>query len=102
MMTTARFVRVGSRSAQAIYDANVNLLPKGWMKSDNIIFAPSNYSWDTHHLSYVPEDAKNTVLAAIKTLFAMRPQLDAGPMYPEPASHLPQAINFLLNRKKVD
>lgn len=97
-----RFVEVVSRSAQAIYDANVNLLPKGWMKSDNIIFAPSNYSWDTHHLSYVPEDAKNTVLAAIKSLFMMRPQLDAGPVFPEPDTPLPQAINFLLNKKKTD
>ncbi len=96
------FVRVVTRAAQAIYDANVDILPEGWMKSDNIIFAPSNYSWDTHHLPYVPEDAKNSVLAAIKSLLRMRPELDAGPMYPASAPPLPQAINFLLNKKKGD
>jgi hypothetical protein len=96
------FVKVVTRSAQAIYDANVNILPKGWMKSDKIIFAPSNYSWSPHHLPYVSEDAKNSVLAAVKSLMAMRPQLDAGPAFPglKPEVRLPQAINFLLQKKK--
>lgn len=96
------FVKVVTRSAQAIYDANVDILPKGWMKSENIIFAPSNYSWAPHHLGYVPEDAKNSVLAAVKSLMLMRPQLDAGPAFPGPEIRLPQAINFLLKKKRTD
>lgn len=95
------FVKVVTRSAQAIYDANVDILPKGWMKSDNIIFAPSNYSWYPHHLGYVPEDAKNSVLAAVKSLMKMRPQLDAGSAFPGITPRFPQAINFLLNKKKA-
>lgn len=79
-----RFVREVTRSAQAIYDANKNILPHGWMKSDKIIFVPANYSWAKSRLSYVPEDAENSVLAAAKSLLMMRPELDAGPVRPAP------------------
>ncbi len=77
-----RFVNAVTRSAQAIYDANKNKLPHGWMKSDQFIFVPANYSWDVSGLSYIPEDAENSVLAAAKGLLMMRPQLDAGPVRP--------------------
>ena len=77
-----RFVNAVTRSAQAIFDANVDRLPHGWMKSDKLIFVPANYSWDVSRLPYVPEDAENSVLAAAKSLLMMRPQLDAGPVRP--------------------
>ena len=98
-----RFVQAVKQAAQAIYDANKNILPKGWMKSNNIIFVPANYTWTppgSNRLRYVPEDSRNSVLAAAKALFMMRPQLDAGPVNPKPDLRVPQAIDFLLNKKK--
>lgn len=100
-----RFVKAVKGAAQAIYDANKSILPKGWMKNANIIFVPANYTWTapgSNRLAYVPEDSRNSVLAAAKALFMMRPQLDAGPLFPEPDLSVPQAINFLLNKKSDD
>ncbi len=86
-----RFVRVVTQAAQVIHDANAHLLPSGWMRSSKIIFVPANYSWTQSRLPYVPEDAKNSVLAAAKSLLLMRGRLDA-----LPATRLPAAIPFLL------
>ena len=92
-----RFVKAVTRSAQAIYDANLNRLPHGWMKNDKIIFAPANYTWGESKLPYISEDAENTVLAAAKALLLMRPELDAGPVRPGVATvHLPYPVFFLL------
>ena len=90
-----RFVRVVTQAAQAIYDANIDQLPSDWMKSDKIIFVPANYTWGTSRLSYVPEDAKNSVLAAAKSLLLMRPALGAGPVSPFSLS-LPPFLHLLL------
>lgn len=67
--------------ARIVYRENSNL-PKGWMQSDKFIFSPANYTFGTSSLTYVPEDAKNTVMGAAKALLMLRPELDAGPVYP--------------------
>ena len=90
-----RYVKAVTESVQEIYDANVNRLPQGWMKSDKIIFIPANYSWVQSQLTYVPEDAENSILAAAKQLLLMRPSLDAGPVRPRP-DVLPLNSIFLL------
>lgn len=90
-----KYVKAVTESVQEIYDANVNRLPHGWMKSDKIIFIPANYSWVQSQLTYVPEDAENSVLAAAKQLLLMRPALDAGPV--RPAASSLSSIFLLLN-----
>ncbi|MEA3231369.1 MAG: hypothetical protein U9Q05_06410, partial [Thermodesulfobacteriota bacterium] len=70
--------------AQIIYEENLDRLPRGWMKSDKFIFSPANYTFGASKLAYVPEDAENTVLGAAKALLFMRPELDAGPVWPRP------------------
>lgn len=77
-----RYVKAITRSVQTIYDENIDRLPKGWMKSDKLIFVPANYSWEKSRLTYIPEDSENSVLAAAKALLMMRPELDAGPVRP--------------------
>lgn len=71
-----------TKLAQIVYEENPDL-PKGWMKSDQFIFSPANYTFGTSSLTYVPEDAENTVLGAAKALLMMRPDLDAGPVRPD-------------------
>ena len=95
-----RYVKAVTQAARAIYDANVTRLPHGWMKNNNFIFVPANYTWETSGLSYVPEDARNTILAAAKSLLLMRPELDAGPVAPASASHLPAIMSLLLGNKQ--
>ena len=70
-----------TRLARIVYEENSDL-PKGWLKSDQFIFSPANYTFGASSLTYVPEDAKNTVLGAAKALLMMRPELDAGPVIP--------------------
>ena len=70
-----------TRLARIVYEENADL-PKGWLKSDQFIFSPANYTFGASSLTYVPEDAKNTVLGAAKALLLMRPELDAGPVIP--------------------
>ena len=70
-----------TRLARIVYEENSDL-PKGWLKSDQFIFSPANYTFGASSLKYVPEDAKNTVLGAAKALLMMRPELDAGPVIP--------------------
>ena len=65
--------------AQTVYDENNDKLPEGWMKSDKFIFSPANYTFGKSSLNYVPEDAKNSVLAAAKKLLLMRRELNAEP-----------------------
>lgn len=92
-----RFVRVIKNAAQTIYDANKNILPHGWMSSNRIIFAPANYTWTgVSYIPYVPEDAKNSVLAAAKALLKMRPQLDAGTEATTQAPVIAPLIQLLL------
>jgi len=91
-----RFVRVVKRMAQTIYDENVDRLPKGWMKNENLIFVPANYTFGKSNLSYVPEDADSSVLAAAKALLEMRPKLDAGPVRPPGNSKFLGPLNLLL------
>lgn len=91
-----RFVKAVTESVQAIYDANVDRLPHGWMESNRFIFVPANYSWEESKLPYVPEDAKNSVLAAAKALLQMRPELDAGPVRPKPDTNGLNSMLFLL------
>lgn len=73
-----RYVRYVTRLARTVYEENIDL-PEGWMASDNFIFVPANYTFGKSNLSYVPETAKNTVLAAARVLLEMRAELDAGP-----------------------
>ncbi len=99
-----RFVKAVTGSAQAIYDSNKSLLPEGWMASSNIIFVPANYTWTelgSNRLAYVPEDSRNSVLAAAKALFMMRPGLDAGPVYPQPDHKMIQVIPLLLGKDSL-
>lgn len=70
-----------TRLARIVYEENSDL-PKGWLKSDQFIFSPANYTFGASSLTYVPEDAENTVLGAAKALLLMRPELDAGPVIP--------------------
>ena len=70
-----------TRLARIVYEENSDL-PKGWLKSDQFIFSPANYTFGASSLKYVPEDAENTVLGAAKALLLMRPELDAGPVNP--------------------
>ena len=70
-----------TRLARIVYEENSDL-PKGWLKSDQFIFSPANYTFGASSLNYVPEDAENTVLGAAKALLMMRPELDAGPVIP--------------------
>ena len=79
-----RFAYYATRFAQIIYEENLDRLPKGWMKSDKFIFSPANFTFGTSKLTYVPEDAENTVLGAVKALLYMRPELDAGPVRSRP------------------
>ncbi len=78
-----RYVKSVTTFAQALYDANRTLLPAGWMARNKILFAPANYTWATSLLTYIPEDGKNTVLAAAKQLLAMRAKLEASPAPPD-------------------
>ena len=87
-----RYVRYVTQMAQTVYDENIDL-PKGWMGSDNFIFVPANYTFGQSNLSYVPETAENTVLAAVKALLQMRAQLDAEPVKP---NNINAIINSLL------
>ena len=70
-----------SELARIVYEENSDL-PKGWLKSDQFIFSPANYTFGASSLTYVPENAENTVLGAAKALLMMRPELDAGPVNP--------------------
>ena len=70
-----------TRLARIVYEENKDL-PKGWLKSDQFIFSPANYTFGASSLTYVPETAANTVLGAAKALLMMRPELDAGPVDP--------------------
>jgi len=79
-----RFAYYATQFARIIYEENVDRLPRGWMKSDKFIFSPANYTFGTSKLTYVPEDAENTVLGAAKALLLIRPELDAGPVRPRP------------------
>ena len=67
--------------ARIVYEENADL-PKGWLKSDQFIFSPANYTFGASSLKYVPENGENTVLGAAKALLLMRPELDAGPVIP--------------------
>ena len=67
--------------ARIVYQENSDL-PKGWLKSDQFIFSPANYTFGVSSLSYVPENVENSVLGAAKALLMMRPELDAGPVIP--------------------
>lgn len=91
-----RFVRYVTQSVQTIYDANIDRLPHGWMKSDKFIFVPANYTFGESKLSYVPEDAENSVLATAKAILMMRPELDAGPVRPRPACLINSLLPLLL------
>ena len=84
-----RYVKAVTQFAQAMYDANLGLLPPDWMARDRILFAPANYTFGASQLPYVPEDGVNTVLAAAKQLLEMRPQLGAGPVIPDPDAGTP-------------
>jgi hypothetical protein len=88
-----RFVRYVTQAVQTIYDENINRLPHGWMKNENFIFVPANYTFGESKLAYIPEDAENSVLAAAKALLLMRPGLDAGPVRPKPDT---RSINSIL------
>ena len=88
-----RYVRYVTRMAQTIYDENNDVLPKGWMRNDKIIFVPANYTFGESKLTYVPEDSENSVLAAAKALLLMRASLDAAPLKPKVPN---TAINSLL------
>ena len=79
--------------ARIVYQENSDL-PKGWLKSDQFIFSPANYTFGVSSLNYVPENAENTVLGAAKALLMMRPELDAGPVIPE--SNVISSILLLL------
>jgi len=92
-----RFVRYVKQLAQIVHDENSSRLPQGWMKSSRYIFAPSNYTFGESRLSYVPEDAPNTVLAAARALLLMRPQLDAGPVWPRADNSWLNSILLLLD-----
>ena len=70
-----------TRLARIVYEENSDL-PKGWLKSDQFIFSPANYTFGASSLTYVPETAENTVLGAARALLLMRPELDAGPVIP--------------------
>lgn len=88
-----RYVRYVTQMAQTIYDENNDDLPKGWMGNNNFIFVPANYTFGESKLSYVPEDAENSVLASAKALLLMRSKLDAEPVRPE---NINAIINSLL------
>ncbi len=79
--------------ARIVHQENSDL-PKGWLKSDQFIFSPANYTFGVSSLNYVPENAENTVLGAAKALLMMRPELDAGPVFPE--SNVISSILLLL------
>ncbi|MBF0432339.1 MAG: hypothetical protein HQK83_13725 [Fibrobacteria bacterium] len=72
-----QFAHYVTELARIVYEENSDL-PKGWMKSDQFIFSPANYTFGASSLAYVPEDDDNTVLGAAKALLMMRPELDAG------------------------
>ncbi len=91
-----RYVFYVKRMIQTIYNENKNLLPTGWLRSNNFIFVPANYTFGESKLHYVPEDAENTVLAAVKQLLLMREELDAGPLQPVPESRVIDSILPLL------
>lgn len=88
-----RYVRYVKQMAQTIYDENNALLPHGWMGNENFIFVPANYTFGESKLSYVPEDAENSVLAAAKALLLMRSEFDAEPVQP---NNINAIINSLL------
>ena len=77
-----RFAYHATQYAQIIYEENLDRLPKGWMRSDKFIFCPANYTFGASNLTYVPEDAENTVLGAVKALLQKRSDLDAEPVKP--------------------
>ena len=79
-----RYVRYVTRMAQTIYDEYKNTLPKGWMNNEKFIFVPANYTFGESMLTYVPETAENSVLAAARALLLMRPELDAVTIPPKP------------------
>ena len=70
-----------TRLARIVYEENSDL-PKGWLKSDQFIFSPANYTFGASSLTYVPETSTNTVLGAARALLLLRPELDAGPVIP--------------------
>ena len=71
-----------TRLARIVYEENKDL-PKGWLQSDQFIFAPANYTFGASSLTYVPETSANTVLGAARALLLLRPELDAGPVDPD-------------------
>ena len=71
-----------TRLARIVYEENKDL-PKGWLQSDQFIFAPANYTFGASSLTYVPETSTNTVLGAARALLLLRPELDAGPVDPD-------------------
>jgi len=77
-----RWVDGVTTAVQTIYNYNKTRLPKGWMKSNKIFFMPSNYTFGASQIPYVSENSSNSVLASIKALIDMRPQLDADPGSP--------------------
>ena len=90
-----RYVMYVKQMAQTIYDENNGDLPKGWMGNKNFIFVPANYTFGESNLSYVPEDAENTVLAAAKALLLMRSKFDEEPVQPD-------NINAIINSLLLD
>ena len=87
-----RYVSYVTQMARIVYEENSSL-PEGWMSNENLIFVPANYTFGKSNLSYVPETAENTVLAAVKALLLMRAELDAEPIKPV---NLDPIINALL------